>query len=629
MENKKDYKLIIIIGVLLAISLIIGTSYAYWMITHTQANKNVASTGCFITTFTEANDINLTNQFPISDADGAKLTPYTFTITNTCTIAANYQVNMEVLNTTTADLAYIKTELNNDTPVILNTYATVDKTLDTATSSYKMTTGYLGASESVTYNLKIWIDKDAPLTTMQNKLFESKIVVVTSATKTITLADALIKNAGGTIAIEVKSTPDFSKIAPIVTAYKDNGFSSTSTTYSLDTTEQGHYITYADAYTFDTATGKYSLTNPTTSLYSDVYSSLAGKYLAAAGSSTYNAFTSSSSGELSSNIQYIFKVVDAPYNVSASVTFTYNNLVSTYNDAAAAASYDESSSGMWSAPDDYGTSYYYRGKIDNNNILFGGFCWKAIRINGNGTTRMIYNGTPTDGKCIATGNDTQIGSSVINTTLNDNAYVGYMYGIAGSSTYAATHANTNSSTMKTYIDNWYNTNLSKVQSKMGDSLFCNDRSMASAAKLWDDLDTALGYGDNITDYGTDYRLLKNDAPVLTCSNKNDRFTVNDTTVGNGDLTYPIGLITADEATYAGGNNHINENYYLYSGSSYLTISSSCYGCNMSTRFTVDADGTVNVSIPYYSFPIRPVINLKADVVYSSGDGTINNPYIVS
>jgi hypothetical protein len=155
MENKKDYKLIIIIGILLAISLIIGTSYAYWMITHTQANKNVASTGCFTTTFTEANDINLTNQFPIVDADGKKLTPYTFTITNTCTVAANYQINMEVLNTTTTDLTYIKTELNNDTPVILNTYSTVDKTIDTATSSYKMTTGYLGASSSVTYNLRI------------------------------------------------------------------------------------------------------------------------------------------------------------------------------------------------------------------------------------------------------------------------------------------------------------------------------------------------------------------------------------------------------------------------------------------------------------------------------------------
>jgi hypothetical protein len=155
MELKKDYKLLMVIGTLLVISLVIGTSYAYWTITHTQAKKNVASTSCFTTTFTESNDISLTNQFPIIDSDGKKLTPYTFTIKNTCSIAANYQINLEVLNTTTADLTYIKTEINNDTPLILNTYSTVDKTIDTATSSYKMHEGYLGASASVTYNLRL------------------------------------------------------------------------------------------------------------------------------------------------------------------------------------------------------------------------------------------------------------------------------------------------------------------------------------------------------------------------------------------------------------------------------------------------------------------------------------------
>jgi hypothetical protein len=630
MENKKDYKILIIIGIILSISLIIGMSYAYWMITHTQANKNVAATGCFTTTFTEANDINLNNQFPISDADGKKLTPYTFTITNTCTIAANYQVNMEVLNTTTADLAYIKTELNDDTPVILNTYATVDKTIDTATSSYKMTTGYLGASQSVTYNLRIWIDQDAPLATMQNKLFESKIVVVTSATKTQYLASTLIDNAGGTTAIAAKTAPDFSYPAPKASSYKDNGFSTDEQTEDFDTTVQGEYITYASSYTFDTATGKYSLTNPVTAKYSDAYASLTSKYLAI-DNITWEPYTTSSSGLASSNIDYLIKCVEAPYSATASVTFKYNDLVSTRFDSSSYVAIDEASSGMWSMADDYGTSYYYRGAVTNNNVLFGGYCWKVIRINGNGTSRMIYNGTPTDGKCTATGTATQIGTSAFNTNSNDNAYVGYMYGTAGSSTYDATHSNTNSSTVKTVIDTWYNTNLSTYADKISDTEFCNDRSIASAAATWQTDDTALGYGTNITYYGAYNRIYKNNAPILTCPNKHDRFTVDDTTVGNGDLTYPVSLITIDEVAMAGGKVGItNISYYLYTGSFYWTVSAFDFSGTGACGFNVSSDGDLYIlNVGDSGSGFRPVINLKAETLFTSGDGTSTNPFVIS
>jgi hypothetical protein len=551
---------------------------------------------------------------------------------------------------------------------------------------------------------------------MQNKLFESKIVVITSATKTQYLASTLLDNAGGTTAIEAKGTPDFSYPAPKASSYKDNGFSTTEKTEDFDTTVQGEYVTYASAYTFDTATGKYSLTNPVTAKYSDVYASLAGKYLASTSYWIIYAFTSSSSGIASSNIDYIVKCVEAPYSVTTSVTFKYNDLVSNrfsydsysksdkgfsndltlaemdstnqieyityassytfdeatgtynlvnpitdlysnvYNNLAgkyvsgqtcvtansnpissnnilptllanniatplrtnvsmcyisststpnattslnsifkiATAeydtsktvafnyyksndnnNYDASSSGMWSAQDDYGTSYYYRGIVTDNNVIFGGYCWKVIRINGNETTRMIYNGTPTSGQCTATGTDTQIGTSAFNTNYNDNAYVGYMYGTAGSSTYDATHANTNSSTIKTAIDAWYNTNLSSYADKISDTEFCNDRSIASSPATWNSSDTALGYGTNITYYGAFNRIVNNNTPTLTCLNKHDRFTVDDTGVGNGDLTYPVSLITSDEVAVAGGKvGTSNSYYYLYTGNSYWTVSAS-------------------------------------------------------
>ena len=124
--------------------------------------------------------------------------------------------------------------------------------------------------------------------------------------------------------------------------------------------------------------------------------------------------------------------------------------------------------------------YYYRGDADkvNNNIIFNNMCWKIIRTTETGGVKIIYNGTPTDGKCeIQTGENTQIGKSAFSSGAEDNAYVGYMYGTAGSTTYAATHANTNESTIKKYIDNWYSQNFDETAaSKLEDTAFCNDRS---------------------------------------------------------------------------------------------------------------------------------------------------------
>ena len=124
--------------------------------------------------------------------------------------------------------------------------------------------------------------------------------------------------------------------------------------------------------------------------------------------------------------------------------------------------------------------YYFRGDADkvNNNIIFNNMCWKIIRTTENNGVKLIYNGTPTNGKCeTQTGETTQIGTSKFNTKYDDNAYVGYMYGTAGSSTYAATHANTNESTIKKYIDSWYKTNFDEsATSKLEDTVFCNDRS---------------------------------------------------------------------------------------------------------------------------------------------------------
>lgn len=132
------------------------------------------------------------------------------------------------------------------------------------------------------------------------------------------------------------------------------------------------------------------------------------------------------------------------------------------------------------APDAYGTSYYYRGNVQNNYVKFANFYWRIVRINGDGSVRIIYDGT------VAHANgeestDRTIGNSKYNYSDIDNAYAGYMYGIPGSSTYEETHANVNDSEIKKYIDTWYENNIktSKYENYLVDNVFCNNRSISN------------------------------------------------------------------------------------------------------------------------------------------------------
>ena len=278
------------------------------------------------------------------------------------------------------------------------------------------------------------------------------------------------------------------------------------------------------------------------------------------------------------------------------------------------------------AKDAYGDSYYYRGDVSNNYVKFAGFYWRIIRINGDGTVRVIYDGTSAHANGESS-TDRQIGTSAFNSSYKDNAYVGYMYGKTGASTYAETHANTNNSTIKTYLDTWYENNIKGTTNEqyIADNIFCNDRSFASN-------NSGTGAGTSKTDYrwhnfaDSSY----NNKMMLTCPQKNDAFTVNDTNNGNGALTYGVGLVTNDEVVLAGGWNLENSEYYLYSGQDYWTMSpsySSYYFPNYyAYERSVSSDGIVGgIGYVSYASGARPVFNLKSEVLLQ-GTGTASDPY---
>ena len=267
-----------------------------------------------------------------------------------------------------------------------------------------------------------------------------------------------------------------------------------------------------------------------------------------------------------------------------------------------------------------GRTYYFAGNPTDNWVSFGGFYWRIIRINEDGTIRMIYQGTEAN----TTGTNTQIQTSAFNiSNYDNNAGVGYMYSSGN------VHGLSSSSTIKGILDQWYQNNLTSVSDKIdGNAGFCGDREPSTSDTT---SNGSGGTGTTQTYYGAYIRLYHTGMPTFECENDSDLYTTSGSNQGNGALTYPIGLITADEVWYAGGYTSSNENYYLYIENSYWTMSPDIFGEDgLANVFKIGFSGSI---IPFEvradSFTgVRPVINLKADVTISSGNGSAENPFEV-
>ena len=194
-------------------------------------------------------------------------------------------------------------------------------------------------------------------------------------------------------------------------------------------------------------------------------------------------------------------------------------------------------------------TYYFAGTVTNNYVKFGknssnqDLWWRIVRINEDNSVRLIYAGTS------ATDTSAFISTrQAYNTNYNNKEYLGYMY------TMNEQHGTGTNSDIKTVVNNWYASNLNSYSGYISKTaIYCNDRAIESEYTV---------SGSTTIHYAAKRRLLTNRIPTFVCSDANDRFTAS-TATGNAKLTYPIGLITADEINYAGGLlGANNSNYYI-------------------------------------------------------------------
>ena len=494
-----------------------------------------------------------------------------------------------------------------------------------------------------------------------------------------------------------KGSVNLDDTAPSYT-YVEETTTNVSNAYTIGS---GYKYYLGTSYSFNSKTGTFSITGTVVS------DSLSDTYL-----NYYTCGTNSSC----STIYKILGTDSATQKITLADRTTYK-----------IASTLRSELGLYETEDDYGTSYFYRGDAQNNNVYFGGFYWKIVRMNGDGSIRLIYSGTTPD----ATGNNTAINNTTYQYSdrYPDPTYVGYMRGedfalqpssettysaiVAGTKYYfadnytfdegtkkftlsgniseaktfsemnalgtegfakypytcrstsstgtcqvlvkvnsyvnetqvkaqyiaysstslEATRTDDKDSNAKYFLDTWYEKNIVGKTDSNGvlltsyivDGSFCNDRSFYSGN----------GYSLVPHTFYSGYKRLISDSTksaTLKCSNASDKFSTT-ASRGNAKLKYPVALITADEVALAGGKFNIkNQDYYLRTNGYFWTMTPSRFLATLAYAIVYGVYPSGELHYGYhvaYSFGVRAVINLRSDVLISQGEGTTDNPYILT
>ena len=255
--------------------------------------------------------------------------------------------------------------------------------------------------------------------------------------------------------------------------------------------------------------------------------------------------------------------------------------------------------------------------------------WRIIRTNHDSSIRLLYVGSSPD---TTTGN---IGESNFNTTSNDPMYVGYKYGTTGS--LENNRLNTNESTIKAFIDSWYNNNLINYTKYLSnDAVYCNDRNEGTGQKY-----SANSEFNFATYYRMDWDTDGAKAnPSYNCTDIRDAFSADNS---SAKLTYPVSLMTADEIAFAGGvaSQTMNTPYAWFISNSvgtqvsttWWSLSSIFWNGSSAHVWNWNSDranlfGNWLVSRVDYASAVRPVISLKSCTLYSTGDGSASNPYTI-
>ena len=592
--KKKRKDLLILLFLISITVLVIGVSYA--LLTKNiigGSNEVVYKVGDLDVKLDESSskDISLTNATPQEDSEGLTNDPYSFSLVNNATTDLKYTIYLEDdtdvktscgTNCELVPYNFVKYNLSNDSTSL--------KTNTLSSSSTELYTGTITSKSTDKFNLRVWLSIDADNTAM-NKYYFGKIRVVINQGDDYcirngfnTLSDCMLVMNNHETSVETakqnitaKGTPDFSKTATtdegLFMAEDDEGES-----YYYRGAVKNNYVSFAGfIWRIIRRNGDGSIRM--------IYS---GKSTTDTGDDTMIGHTHFNENDFDSS--------SVGYKYNEDFELHENNDTTGYRGFTNTQKYN------------YGTGYTFdastkkftlTGTIkqltwnDNHDEIVKNNLYSCL----NNSCNVIY-------KVTGYQNDTTM-------TVKPISY--------SSKSLATAQTNNTNSAIKTTIDNWYKNNLTAYTSKLADETFCNDRSISSGT----------GYKlDSTTFYGSYNRNVNRRAPSLKCAQANDKFKVSN---ASAKLEYSISLITVDELAMAGGVLSIsNNNYYLYNGKQFWTMSPSLLDSNYTHAvvWSIGVSGNLDWNRVSNFFGVRPVINLKSDVKISSGDGTSIAPYVI-
>ena len=631
--NRKQKIIVSVVGITIVLLALLGITYAYYL-TRIQGNTNTNSIS--VTTA----DLKLVyNDGTDGVIGGENLEPSdtvytkTFTVTNEGNGSVDYGVYLiDVINTFERkdDIKYTITCTSDGEEC---TSVTTETIFPSGISELVTNTIETGVTQTYTLSFT-YKDTGTDQSVDMGKELSAKIQIygensegVIIPYETNTLAFSILNNASSGSNGTILSDP-LTTVATQVSSSTYGKTESTSYPSTKSSIITSNTYTYASDYTIDSS-GKFTLVDPQTVVYSSGYEILKGMYIVSISGST------STTAATSSSISTIYKVSPTEVTETSFNYISVNKYISTEKVLA-------------TAEDDYGVSYYYRGGVENNYVNFADMCWRIVRIQGDGSVKLILEDQ--DSICESSDGNWNIpASNGTELTLNTSTSTAYTTGNFGneylidSDKYIASYLNPVTSSdisminaFKYFQSLFKSAELEKL--KVGDWCYADTAYASSSADVT--TATPLTESEKNTYYtnGTSFyydsyvRLYgaSTKSPTLKCNGtKLSKFSDN--------TEMYVSALTADEIVYAGADTDYNSNYAYYLLNDYQR-GKSLYWWALSPyfflgnyggyAFYVYNDGYLDYDIVSSVFSFRPAVSLASSAVITGGDGLKTNPYVV-
>ena len=571
MKNKKKQIIITLVAIISLIVITVGVTYAFFNYSRTGTTDNVVKTGGITFLYTEVSGvgkgISLTDAYPVADSIGkvqvGEGKVFDFKVTSNISMNSNigYQVTARKKTGSTLANSAVKvylTEVNGtEQELLLSKYSELDQTDKVDSSKYDERILYEATVPANTSNyeknfrLRMWVDENTNFSdgSMNDKTFTLTVNVY----------------ADGKVVTDNLDTTNTLDSITVSDCTLDPVFNSATTEYSCTVKNSVTSVTV----------------NATATSTKSKVRGLGTKDLVEGKNTLPIRVIAEDGSEKIYNINIIRKA-----GASSLKNEIMKNTVITANPTLTTSSNNTSdASGLYksTATNTGEHTYYFRGNVENNYVSFAGFTWRIVRINEDGTIRIIMQ----DG----INNNSEY---AFNSSYNNYTYMYY----------------TNSQA-KTTLENWYQTNIGS-KSDLAKNVASGNYYCEQAKVKRSDSDTS------------------GSATMTTYSKYTPDFKCSSDGNGKGVVNASVGLLSYDEVVYAGGYyGQSNSNYYLYNSANYWwTMSPGGFSGSYSKVWRIFTSGSFGHTDVTFTNRLRAVLSLTADTQISSGDGTKDSPFVV-